>query len=172
VSNIKRQPTNINEYHPTKFKIVLTQLPSVEYFCQSVEIPSISIAPTERANPFGHQFVSGTHPVYEPLILTVILDEDFRSWDEIHSWMRGEGFPTGFDEYAKQKNKFLYSDLILFGLTNSNIPNIEFWFRNAFPSSLSGIRATSTADNQETIVFDVTFRYDYYDFKRTVKPIT
>jgi hypothetical protein len=47
------QPTNLNYLSPLGFKFTLRRLPMVNYFCQSVDIPAISMTPINTPTPVG-----------------------------------------------------------------------------------------------------------------------
>jgi len=63
----------------------------------------------------------------------------------------------------------LVSDAQVTILTNESVPNIVFFYRNAFPIYLSGLPLTNDTTDISPVEATVRFTYDYYDFN-TVNP--
>lgn len=166
MSVLTRQPKNTNLLGSTKFKFVFSKAPHVDYFVQAVDIPGIQVSPVEQTNPFAYTYRTGDKPLYEPLTLTMLIDEEMRTWEEIHNWMRGISFPTSFTEYDDQKQKGLYSDATLIVESNANVPKFSFIFYHLFPITLSTVHLDSRDNADNLLTADVTFQYTYYDLKR------
>jgi hypothetical protein len=173
---LTRNPQNPNVLHPNKFQLNFARLPNLQYFCQAVSIPGISLSEIPRNTPFVDTYMPGEKAIYDLLSITFYVDEDLRGWKEIHDWIRAMTFPTNFDEYkqlgklntytlASSTNKPQYTDAHVTLLTSSNNPNILFTFYDLFPVSLSTFIVSSTDSPENTITADVTFRYNYYDIK-------
>lgn len=118
--------------------------------------------------PFSDTYRHGDKLVYEPITLTVIVDEDLKVWEETHNWLKALTSPTNFEEYRRIKSRIIpaYYDGILTINTNANIPNLRLKFRNCHPISLGSIQFSSSDSADTTILTDITFRYDYYDIER------
>ena len=76
------QPTNLNYLSPLGFKFTLRRSPTVNYFCQSVDIPAISMTPVNTPTPVGILVRPGDKIVYEPLTLSFRVDEDMKNYIE------------------------------------------------------------------------------------------
>ena len=162
-----RTPTNTNFLQPNRFKLVFPKVPNLEYFCQSIDLPEISMEPVEHANPFNKLFITSVNTIFDPLEVDVIVDEDLRAWQEIHDWLTGSSFPRNFLEYAVAKEKGLYSEMGLISLNNANNPIINFTFHHCFPIRLGKLRLTSSDTGTESqLTVPVTFRYDDYEIRR------
>lgn len=167
-SAISRIPDNGNLLQATKYTFIIPELPFARYFCQSIILPSVSTSEIMMPTPFSDTYRHGDKLVYEPITLTVIVDEDLKVWEETHNWLKSLTAPTKFDEYRRIKSRIIpaYYDGILTINTNANIPNLRLKFRNCHPVSLGSIQFSSSDSADTTILTDITFRYDYYDIER------
>lgn len=167
-------PTNPNFLQPNKFQLSLARLPNVQYFCQTIIIPGISLGEAMYTNPLVDLYAPGEKAIYDLLNVTFIVDEDMKSWKEIHDWIRAMTFPERYEEYrelgnlnkytrAKSNNQPQYSDGQITLLTSANNPNIRFKFYDLFPVSLSSFVMSTTDTPENIITADVSFRYSYYD---------
>jgi len=176
---LNRNPVNFDLLQSTKFRVTFERLQGLTYFCQSANLPGLSLTEIPIPTPFVDLYVPGEKLVYDTFNLTFLVDEDLRSWTEIHDWIRGITFPTDFKEYvdlAKQSSgasmrrsigsKPQYSDASMSIYTNKNNVNFRIKLYEVFPTSLSTI-VFSTGDTAENIVTaDATFRFTYYDYER------
>jgi len=175
-TNIGFTPNNPNFLQPNKFQLNFSRMPNLQYFCQSVSVPGLSMSEAPYANPFVDLYVPGDKLIYDLLNITFYIDENLQSWKEIHDWLRAMTFPEAFSEYnglqflnrftrSLNTSKPQYSDAILTLLTSSNNPNIRLKYYDLFPVSLSTfiMSATDTPDN--IITADATFRYSYFDIE-------
>ena len=140
---------------------------------KSANIPGISLPNWKQMTSLNPVSRSGLNLEYEDLQITFIVDEDLNNWSELNNWMRQMAMVKSSVDYQVVKNETLQpgpegglvSDAELVILTNESVPNMVFFFRNAFPISLSGISLTQDTQNPEAQECTVTFTYDYYDFE-------
>jgi hypothetical protein len=78
---ITRNPTNPNFLQPNKFILTFARLPNVQYFCQSLSVPGISMSEAQQSNPFIDLYVPGEKATYDLLNLTFLIDEELKAWD-------------------------------------------------------------------------------------------
>jgi len=167
--SFKDVTANKNFLSPLGFKFVLTRLPNIEYFCQSVSLPSVSIGTTSFPNPFIKLPVAGTQLSFGTLSLTFKVDEDLKNYREIYDWLTGLGFPDNFDEYKNLatkpivSNKGIRSDGSLMILTSSKHPHHEVKFYDMFPTNLSGMKFDATLSDVQYIEATVDFTFRKYD---------
>ena len=172
-----RNPTNPNFLQPNKFALTFARTPNVTYFCQSLGVPGLSLGEVPVNNPFLDVYSPGEKAIYDLLNVTFMVDEELKSWLEIHDWIRAMTFPTDFEEYrslarlnkfasAKQGNKPQYSDASVVLLSSSNTPYYRFNFHDVFPTSLSTFIMNAQDDPNTVITADATFRYTYYDVQK------
>lgn len=177
---LTRNPSNTDLLQSTKFRVTFERLPGVTFFCQSANLPGVSLTEILRPTPFIDLYHAGEKMLYDTFNITFLVDEDLRTWTEIHDWIRGITFPTEFEEYvrlarqtpgaslrAATNNRIAtYCDATLTIHTNKNNPNFRVKLVDVFPTSLSSI-VFNTGDTAENIITaDATFRFSYYDYER------
>jgi hypothetical protein len=175
-TNIGFTPNNPNFLQPNKFQLNFSRMPRLQYFCQSVSVPGVSMSEVPKFTPFVDLYVPGDKLIYDLLNITFYVDENIETWKEVHDWIRAMTFPENFQEYqnlddlnkytrAINTNKPQYSDGILTLLTSANNPKIRFKFYELFPVSLSTFIMSSTESPENIITADATFRYSYFDIE-------
>lgn len=153
-------------------------MPSVQYFCQGVSIPGISIGEVPRNNPFVDLFSPGEKAIYDQMNITFYVDEELTAWKEVHDWIRGMAKVTDFKEYEllgqNAKNKQFsvregfeqFSDASLTLYSSSFTPLHRFKFYDCFPVTLSSF-VVNSQDTPETIITaDTTIRFAYFDIEK------
>jgi hypothetical protein len=178
--SISLQPANQNLAQSAKFQLNFERLPYLTFFCTSVNLPGLSIDPQVQKTLFVESYVPGDKLHYQNLGVKFLIDEDYRSWESVHDWVRGMAFPVNFQEYKDLKlqqrqplassiikeDKPQYSDAILSIYTNKNNPHIQIRFRDCFPISLSSVDF-NVENNADTILTgDASFKFTYYDIIR------
>lgn len=172
-----RNPTNPNFLQPNKYQLNFGRSPNVRYFCQSLSVPGISLSEIPQTNPFVDVYVPGEKAIYDLLNITFIVDEELKSWLEIHDWIRAMTFPKDFEEYKQldRLNKYTtniptvkpqYSDATITLLSSSNTPYYNFRFYDVFPTTLSTFVMSATDSPDTVITADATFRYSYFDVEK------
>ena len=174
---LTRNPANPNPLQPNKFLLTFGRAPNMQYFCQNVSVPGISLSEIPFNTPFVDIHSPGEKAIYDLLNITFIIDEHLKGWLEMHDWIRAMTFPTKFEEYKNMSrlNRYTsaasdisktfpqFSDATLTIYSSSNNPYLNFKFHECFPVSLSAF-VMNTQDDPETILTaDATFRYSYYD---------
>jgi hypothetical protein len=167
-----RQPENTSFLQSTKFALTFRRIPNLVYFLQAVNLPGVSTGEALQPTPFVDLYRPGDKIVYDTLNVTFLVDEDMRSWFELHDWIRGLTFPKSFDEYnrlKKENSDFgkIYSDATLSITRNSNLPNIRLRFADCFPTNLSTIQFNAMDSADMTLIADATFRFQYYEVERS-----
>lgn len=155
-----------NLLQKSKFLLSFSRIPNFMFFCQKVVLPGISVQEAVQSTPFVDSYSSGNKAVYDAFTCTVLVDENMRSWWEIHNWIRGLTLAVGFKDPLQvpaltTANK--YSDASLTILSNSNVPNVRVNYYNCFPSAFSELQFDTRDGPDEIMTFDVRFRYFYYD---------
>jgi hypothetical protein len=173
------QPTNLNYLSPLGFKFTLRRSPTVNYFCQSVDIPAISMTPVNTPTPVGTLIRPGDKIVYEPLTLSFRVDEDMKNYIEIVNWIEGLGHPNSLQQTRDLSRASplasggnvgsmltLTSDATLTVLTSHKNAGLNAFFSDVFPTSLSALRFTSMANDVEYLEATATFSYRKYTLER------
>ena len=172
---LERNPSNPNFLHPNKFTLSFGRLPNMQYFCQGVSVPGISLSEIPQNTPFVDVYVPGEKAIYDLMNVTFYVDEELKAWLEIHDWIRAMTFPTEFEEYQRlgrlsnkiaNPNRPQYSDASLTLYSSSNNPLYRFVFKDCFPTTLSTF-VMSGSDSPDTIMTaDSTFRFAYYNIEK------
>jgi len=154
-----------NYLNPIEFKFVLERLPSIEFFVQSVNIPGISSGSTEQVTPFKTIYLPGDKMVFDDLSMTVLIDEDLKSYYDAWFWLTSLTRAEGFGSYQQiDSGDGVISDASLFVTTNSKNPNIEIRFKDLFPISVGAVQLAINQGDVTPATFDVTFKYSSYEF--------
>lgn len=170
---INRTPQNTNLLQPTKFLLSFDRIGSVQYFCQSANIPGMSVGEVPINTPMLDIQAPGNKMVYNKFTVKFIVDEKMDSWQNIHSWFRSIASPESFNErntLTERQNIYKsnrlknYSDATLTVMSALNNPIIRVQFINMFPVSLSDIDFDTTLSADTIITADATFAFDYFNF--------
>ncbi len=187
-SPLARQPDQLDYASPTQFRFGIHQLPKVEFFTVSANLPGISAGTATHATPFKDIPIMGEKLEYENLSISFIVDEYLENYISLHNWMIGYGFPKNREQFrtfrdvtsntpadggtpsvdligSATPDKAMYSDAFLQILSNKNNPILEVSFENAFPISLSALNFTQTATDVEYLVATAEFAYQIYEIK-------
>ena len=187
-SPLARQPDQLDYASPTQFRFGINQLPKVEFFTVSANLPGISAGTATHATPFKDIPIMGEKLDYENLSISFIVDEYLENYISLHNWMIGYGFPKDREQFrtfrdvtsntpadggipsvdiigSATPDKAMYSDAFLQILSNKNNPILEVSFENAFPISLSALNFTQTATDVEYMTATAEFAYQIYEIK-------
>ena len=187
-SPISRQPDQLDYASPTQFRFGIHQLPKVEFFTVSANLPGISAGTVTHATPLKDIPTMGDKLEYENLSISFIVDEYLENYISLHNWMVGIGFPEKREQFrtfrdvtsntpagggtptvdkigSATPDRAMYSDAFLQILSNKNNPIVEVNFENAFPISLSALDFTQNAADVEYMVATAEFAYQIYEIK-------
>ena len=161
VSN-PRQPSTNNYLSSNYFQLEITRLPTVTYHCQTASIPALNLTPAEQPSPFGTypKLVGGRYS-FEDLSVSFMVDEEMKNWLEVFRWLESLGAMESWDTVIDYGDFF--SDISLTVMNSAYKRNYEVRFKNAFPTSLTGIEFNSSSMDNETIIASATFTYDSYN---------
>ena len=93
MANTCLYPNNLNPLSPNGFSFSVTKLPDVAFFCQRVQIPSVTLASVDQFNPFVNRPIPGEIMTFSELSLSFLVDEDMANYKAIFNWMVALGFP-------------------------------------------------------------------------------
>ena len=156
---IANQPTNINQLNVVSFATNFLRMPGVNYFCQRVNIPGISLANTIQSTPFANIPIEGDVLEFEDLSLAFVVDEDMQNYLELYNWLHALGFPERYAQYDNQAGKDIKSDVNIIIHTNKSNPNYSIVFKDVFPISLGVLNFDTNNTDLEPIIVDATFKY-------------
>ena len=171
---LSNTPDNQNFLHPNKFHLTFSRVPNLQFFCQAVSVPGISLGEIPIVTPFVEMYSPGEKAIYDIMNVTFAIDEKMSSWLEIHDWIRGMTFPEKFEEYKNlsKLNKYSnkpqpqFSDATLTVYSSSFTPIVRFKFFDAFPTSLSSFVLSSQDTPDNVLTADVSIRFTYYNIEK------
>ena len=155
---IANQPTNMNQLNVVSFETNFLRMPNINYFCQRVNIPGISLANTIQSTPFANIPIEGDVLEFEDLSLSFIVDEDLQNYLEMYNWLIALGFPERYAQYDNQTSD-IKSDVNIIIHTNKSNPNYSIVFKDVFPVSLGVVNFDTNNTDLEPIIVDASFKY-------------
>ena len=184
-----REPSVLDYASPVQFRFKCSKLPTVEFFCQTANIPGISIGTASMPTGLKDIPIPGEKISYSDLAISFLVDENLNNYKEIHDWIIGLGFPqnhtqfadlqaTGSDRYPGSTTGAIvpetniavplseggtYSDATLTVLNSKNIAVTEIRFHNIFPTSLGALSYDVQASDVNYLAVGVDFSYMYYE---------
>ena len=179
-----REPTKLDYASPVQFRFKCSKLPTVEFFCQTANIPGISLGQATIDAPLKSIPFPGDELNYQDLSISFLVDENLNNYKEIHDWLLGLGTPqnhnqfstlrdTGTDRFPGQTTNSpnnntvpdggTYSDATLTVLNSKNIAVTEIRFHNIFPTSLGSLSYDVQASDVNYLQSNVDFSYMYYE---------
>jgi hypothetical protein len=170
---LTRVPQNTNYLQPTKFLLTFDRIGSVQYFCQSVNIPGVNLGQAPINLPTVDVFAPGNKITYNPLSIRFNVDAELDGWRQLHDWYRSIASPESFQERkrltdiqnAYQSNRLKnYSDATLTVLSSLNNPILRIQYINVFPITLSDIIFDTAQSADDIITADGVFVFDYFNF--------
>lgn len=168
-------PSELDYLKPNGFRFQVHNLPNVSFFCQSANIPDITIGEAQVSTPLQDYFNPGEKLTFGTLNIRFLIQENMANYKELYNWMRGLGNPEKTEEYTNYLQSQLYrfpgknptktieglfSDASLFVLDSNDNPSTEIIFQDAYPTALSGLDFDLT--DSEYFVGLATFRYRQY----------
>ena len=182
------QPTKLDYASPTQFKFSINQLPKVEFFTTTANIPDLTLADVVIPTPFKQIPVLGQNLTYGNLSLTFIVDEFLENYRELHAWLTGIGFPKSRKQFTEFRSNIsntgsatatpkvdmgavgksvadaaMFSDATLTILSNKNNPIVEVRFADLYPTSISSLEFNQGQTDVEYLTVQATFTYKLYE---------
>ena len=185
---VSRQPTKLDYASPTQFKFSINQLPKVEFFTTTANIPDLTLSDVVIPTPFKQIPVLGQNLTYGNLTITFIVDEFLENYRELHTWLTGIGFPKSRKQFTEFRSNIsntgsatatpkvdvgavgksvadaaMFSDATLTILSNKNNPIVEVRFSNMYPVSLGALEFNQQATDVEYMTVSADFTYQIYE---------
>ena len=95
-----REPSVLDYASPVQFRFKCSKLPTVEFFCQTANIPGISIGTASMPTGLKDIPIPGEKVSYSDLAISFLVDENLNNYKEIHDWIIGLGFPQNHTQFA------------------------------------------------------------------------
>lgn len=156
----KKQPSNRNFLNPIGYLLKLDIFEGTDFFCQSANIPDITMPTTEVPTRFRNiPVMPGGGVSFGDFNVRFIVDEELLNYNSIHSWIRNNGRA---DKDTNTPDIPEFSNAQLHIVTSQYNPAFVVDFRNIFPVSLSGMQFDATINDVEYITADVTFKHQQF----------
>ena len=165
-------PDNLNYLSNISFRLTMQDAPNLTWFCQAVNIPGVSLEAIDVPTPFATIPYAGAKVNFEELSVRFIVDEHLKNWMEIYDRIIALGLAEGGENYRLLKAKSdltqrggTVSTLVLTVLTSAMNPQMEFYFYEAFPITVSALDFDSANADLEYFTATAAFRYTNYEIK-------
>ena len=167
------QISNRNFLSPGGFRFTLAKYPKIAYYCQSANIPAISVGELTQPTPFRPIPFEGVLS-YQTLSLRFLVDEGLENYLIIHNWRRGLGVPEKFKERQDMldanPNNFTpgigekeFADGTLTVLNSNFQPSFNIVFRDMFPIALNTLEFDAALSDTE--YFNSVVEFNYLDYE-------
>tara|TARA_Y100000593_G_C4261450_1_gene312409 strand:- start:498 stop:1091 length:594 start_codon:yes stop_codon:yes gene_type:complete len=189
IKALSRQPDKLDYVSPTQFRFGIHQLPKVEFFTTSANVPSINMGEAVFPTPFKDIPMMGDKLTYENLSISFIVDEFLENYITLHEWMTAIGFPKSRKQFSDFRANIsnqptdkisvssdigdvqkatpvnaLFSDAYLMILSNKNNPIVQVDFHDLYPVALSGLEFNNEATDVQYLTATAQFSYQIYEF--------
>ena len=167
-------PDTITPLSPNGFQFSIQKLPQLNFFCQQVNLPGISLGAPEFGNPFQVQPIPGETLTYDQLTVQFLVDARMENYTAIYNWIVALGFPNDYEQYVNFINEDQrgitselsknYSDATLQILSGNNQVVKTVQFIDLFPIAIDSLVFQATNQDVNYLIGNATFRYGYYKF--------
>ena len=167
----KEQPSNRNFLNPIGYLLKLEKFAGVDFFCQTANVPDVSMPTTEVASRWRNvPIVPGGGVTFGDFTVRFIVDEDLKNYNSIHKWMRDNG---NADQMARETpENDIYTNGQLHIVTSSYNPAFIVKYRDIFPVSLSNLQFDATITDVEYITAEVTFKHQQFFLRdKNMRPL-
>lgn len=152
---------NKNLLSPIGFQFILSHSPNVDFFSNSVNIPTIDLGTAVQSTYLRDIAVPGDKLEYGDLVIQFLVDEDMKNYLEIYKWLMALGYPDTVGQAYDKYNRS-YSDATLQILSSNFQVNAQINFEDMFPVSLSGLQFDATAGDVQYLTAEAVFKYKIF----------
>lgn len=163
---------NKNPLYIKNCSLVINEIPTVDYFCTQIVLPTVSVDAIQRGTPLTKHQVHGDTLIFTPLSIEFTIDEDMRNYEELFNWICRYSTPAKSEQYIEgltgptRPHAFQYSDGSAILMTNKDNPNVFFEFESMFPTDLGTIDFNLKVDKPTVATCTATFNYTKFTLKR------
>lgn len=155
---------NYNQAISSNFKIELPSIPDLEFYAQSINMPTFSLGAIEVAYQDERAKIPDNKFEWDEITIQFTMDEELYVYEILLDWIKKARKTEALWEKSLK-------DINLIPLDSNK--NIEFHISavGAFPTNINGWHYTSTNATTEYITLDVSFAYQDISISR-VKPLS
>ena len=135
----------------------ISVLPEVEFYVVSGNLPGITLNPAIGTRQKAVEVpYAGDAPVYNPLTISFLVDENLKNWIACYRWLEClGGDPRKFD-YNLQSSD---ASLIFNNTQDERVLSVKFL--DCVPTSLSDITFSESETDREEKVATIMLEYDH-----------
>lgn len=158
---------NKNSASKLFFRMAIQRLPLTSYNVQKIYVPGLFVPEVVQSNPFANIKHPGEKMMYEECKVTFAIDNDYKNWNEIYTWMTGIGRPESGDQYAEvlrgdpALGLGITSSVTIIGDDSSRRPVVEFELTKSFPTALTGFTYDTTLNTETNDLITATVSFAY-----------
>lgn len=130
----------------------------LNYFVQTTELPGLSMSGVDAPFMNNATNMPSNRIEYDPLNLTLIVDEFYKNVDSIRLWMHRI---CSTEPVAKEMR-----DITLHLLNSNKNSIIGVKFYGAYPTMVAAVPLETSTGDAIPPTCALTFRYQFYDFVR------
>ena len=158
----KEQLVNRNYLTPVGFKLKLERFAAVDFLCQAVNLPDVTMQATQVPTRFReYPIIAGGGVTYGDLQLRFIVDEDMVNYSSIWNWIRDNG--NAETDGDVEGNGYSAGQLQI--STSNHNANFFIDFERLFPVSLTELAFDATVNDIDFFTANVTFKYTRYTLR-------
>ena len=167
----KEQPSNRNFLNPIGYLLKLEKFAGVDFFCQSANVPDVSMPVTEVPTRFRSlPIIPGGGVTFGDFTVRFIVDEDLVNYNSIHKWMRDNGNADQMQRDTTESDIYCNGQLHI--VTSAYNPAFVVDFKNLFPVALTNLQFDATVGDVEYITAEVTFKHQQFFINdKNMKPL-
>lgn len=167
-------PSDLDILKNNGFMFSIHKLPEITFFCQEVNLPSMTLPAAVIPTPLIDYPVPGDKLEFGSLGISFLIDSTMSNYKSIVAWLVGLGFPQRHEQYKAFLERFgngeqsplaiSQSDGTLQVLTGTNTVSQTIQFVSLQPTQLSEIQFMTDVNDVVYMTAQAAFAYSYYYF--------
>ncbi len=150
-------PDTFNHLSNVKFKFQIGRTPNVNYWMQSVILPSMQLEGSIMPGMRRDVPIPGQKVEFENLIVNFIVDQNLENYFEVYQWFQQIQTADNINQ--------MVSDCSLHFLDGGNRVERTIDFVGAYPLLMTELSLNSDDSDTVPVTCSVTFNYQYFKFK-------
>lgn len=142
---------DFSPFNPTQFRLSFGRIPHVPFFCQTVNVPEVTLGVAQAASRWHDVNLPGEKLTFGEFSADVLLDKDMVTYNEMLSWMRQISVIDGTTDWVSTCAVHASGSIIQ--------------FKDVFPTVVGGLRLSKTTTDSPALTFTVVFRFTEFDLK-------
>ncbi|MDA7701651.1 hypothetical protein N8864_04330 [Gammaproteobacteria bacterium] len=161
---------NINLLQPTQFKLIINRknFPNLEYFCQSIQLPSMDVQAADL--PYSRLSavpIAGDKLSFGTLECMIIVDENLNAYKEMFEWLQRivqTNEASGLDRSRNNDTTApTVADITVAILSSHNNTTRTIRYIDCIPTTIGSLPMESTTGDTTIIALPVSFRFSYFE---------